>query len=236
MSNLGYFIAGFLLACALVIPITLFLLQQQKQKLAILAAELRSHSFDLKITLDELAEKNQILQQQSQIDSLSNAYNRSYFDLQMMAEIKRSRREQRPLALIFIDIDLFKTINDNYGHLVGDLVVKNIVSLIQQQLKRTGDKLCRYGGDEFAIILPNTELSGAVTLAESIRHTLNTTALIPQHTDLKISISAGCYAAIASSISCVKEYVGHADKALYLSKTHGRNQVYSQPLSKAVNL
>lgn len=236
MSNLGYFFAGVFLGCVFVITFTLYLLRQQKQKLTILTAELRSHSFDLKITLDELAEKNQILQQQSQIDSLSNAYNRSYFDQQMAAEIKRSRREQRPLALIFIDIDLFKTINDSYGHLVGDIVVKNIVSLIQQQLKRTSDKLCRYGGDEFAIILPNTELSGAITLAESIRHSLSATALIPEISELKVSISAGCYAATASSTSCVKEYVGQADKALYKSKSQGRNQVSSQPLSNVVNL
>ncbi|CAM3927697.1 GGDEF domain-containing protein [Rheinheimera salexigens] len=223
-----YFIAGNILAICIVIPLAWWLLHRQQQQMTTQAAELRSHSFELQITLNELAEKNYILQQQSLIDSLSNAYNRSYFDQQMAAEINRSRREQTSLALIFIDIDHFKTINDQSGHLVGDLVIKNLVWLIQQQLKRASDKLCRYGGDEFAIILPNTEIAGAVNLAESIRQQLNTTALISQEPALNITISVGCYAATATSESCIKEYVGQADKALYQSKTNGRNQVYPQ--------
>ncbi|MGI5310211.1 GGDEF domain-containing protein [Rheinheimera sp. WS51] len=234
MTEIGYyFIAGFSLGSVIAFIIAKFFLQRQQQQMAALATELRSHSFELQITLNELADKNQLLQQQSFIDSLTSAYNRSYFDQQMAAEITRSRREQTPLALILIDIDHFKSINDNNGHLIGDQVVIKLVSLMKAQLKRGCDKVCRYGGDEFAIILPNTELTGAISLAESILQQLNQAPLIAHEHILNISISAGCYAAIATKDSNITEYVSQADKALYLSKSKGRNQVYPQSSSTA---
>lgn len=223
-----HFIVGMIVGAVSVSVITTLLLLRQRQKMAALATELRNHSFELQITLNELAEKNQLLQQQSWLDTLSNAYNRSYFEQQMAAEINRSRREQHPLALVFIDVDRFKDINDDYGHLVGDQVIKNLVSLIQQQLKRASDKLCRFGGDEFAIILPNTDLAGAINLAESIRQQLNIAPLVEHEPTLTVTISAGCYTATADSSSCINDYIGHADKALYQSKTQGRNQVSAQ--------
>ena len=191
--------------------------------------QLRSHSFELQITLEELAEKNQLLAQQTRLDALSGIYNRAYFDNQMRAEIKRSRREQRELALVLLDIDHFKQINDTYGHLAGDKAIKLTASLIQQQLKRPGDKVCRYGGEEFALILPNTDVNGARMLAEHIRQMMAELHALPS----PLTLSAGCYAAIPQSHSDADEYIGFADKALYRAKATGRDQVCSFPQSFA---
>lgn len=192
--------------------------------------QLRSHSFELQIALEELAEKNQLLAQQTRLDALSGVYNRAYFDNQMRAEIKRSRREQRELALVLLDIDHFKQINDTYGHLAGDKAIKLTASLIQQQLKRPGDKVCRYGGEEFALILPNTDVNGARMLAEHIRQMMAELHALPS----PLTLSAGCYAAIPQSHSDADEYIGFADKALYRAKATGRDQVCSFPQSFAL--
>jgi diguanylate cyclase (GGDEF)-like protein len=193
-----------------------------------LETQLRSHSFELQITLDELEEKNRLLQQQSQLDALSGIYNRAYFDRRMRAELKRSRREQRSLALVLLDIDHFKLINDDHGHLAGDKAIRLVAQLIQQQLKRPGDKACRYGGEEFALILPNTDLDGAVQLAEQIRQQLDAN-LPPATQTFRLALSAGCYAAVPGLHSDSDEYIRFADSALYRAKVAGRNQVHSYP-------
>ena len=213
-----------------VIIVTLIAVQKIKRlkaDAAELEDQLRSHSFELQITLEELAEKNQLLTQQTQVDALSRIYNRAYFDSQMRAEIKRSRREQRQLALVLLDIDHFKLINDTYGHLTGDKAIKQTAMLMQQQLKRPGDKVCRYGGEEFALILPNTDVYGARQLAEQIRQALEKLNVLPT----QLTLSAGCYAGIPQTHSDADEYIGFADKALYRAKANGRNQVCSFPHS-----
>ncbi|HSG50834.1 MAG TPA: GGDEF domain-containing protein [Rheinheimera sp.] len=212
--------------------LTVFTVRQNKRlkaEVAELENQLRSHSFELQITLEELTEKNQLLTQQTQLDALSGIYNRAYFDNQMRAEIKRSRREQRQLALVLLDIDHFKQINDTYGHLTGDKAIKHTAAVIQKQLKRPGDKVCRYGGEEFALILPNTDVNGAQLLAEKIRRALAELSAMP----LQLTLSAGCYSAVPQTQSDADEYIGFADKALYRAKASGRNQVCSFPPSVA---
>ncbi|HEX5792654.1 MAG TPA: GGDEF domain-containing protein [Rheinheimera sp.] len=226
------FIAGAITGASLVAAFALAKSRRWKNAAAELENQLRSHSFELQITLDELAEKNQLLQQQTQIDALSGIYNRAYFDRRMRGELKRSRREQRSLALVLLDIDHFKRINDSQGHLAGDQAIKYVSALIQQQLKRPADKLCRYGGEEFALILPNTTLEGARQLAEHIRHSLETAA---QHSEpaFNLTLSAGCYAAVPGPQSDNDEYIRFADSALYRAKAAGRNQVHSYPPTPA---
>ncbi|MDP2714194.1 GGDEF domain-containing protein [Rheinheimera sp.] len=226
---LPYFLAGIVAGAALTgIAAAIKLLRWQKTA-AELECQLRSHSFELQITLDELAEKNLQLEQQSLTDALSGVYNRAYFDRQMRAELKRSRRELRTLALVLLDIDHFKRLNDNFGHLVGDQAITAVAQLIKQQLKRPADKLCRYGGEEFALILPNTGKEGAVQLAEQIRQQLATSPLLCNQQAVTITLSAGCYAAVPGPDSDNDEYIGFADKALYRAKAAGRDQVQSYP-------
>ncbi len=228
---LPYILIGVLTGAAITGVIAYCLLARAQQAAAELESQLRTHSFELQITLDELAEKNRLLEHQSRIDSLSGVYNRASFDQQMRAEIKRSRREQRALALVLLDIDHFKQINDTLGHLAGDQAITAVANVIKQQLKRPADKVCRYGGEEFALILPATCLQGAEQLAEQIRLALQNCPLTLNGQPYQLTISAGCYAAAPAADSDNDEYIRFADAALYRAKHAGRNQVHSYPFA-----
>src|SRR5690606_3571490 len=114
-----YFFIGMITGIGITCVLGAIKLMRWQRTAAELESQLRSHSFELQIALEELAEKNQLLQQQTETDALSGVFNRAYFNRQMQAELKRSRREQRPLSLVLLDIDYFKQVNDNHGHLAG---------------------------------------------------------------------------------------------------------------------
>lgn len=210
----------------------LFYLQQKKWQMTVadqLEDSIQQRTLELQITLTELAEKNKLLEQQSTIDALTGVRNRAFFDQKLSAEIKRSRRERSTLALLMIDIDHFKSFNDNHGHLVGDLVIKEVAQSLQQELKRSTDYLCRYGGEEFAIILPNTDAEGAMRLAEQLRLCLENQRIQHEKLELSISVSIGCYAGVAEINSVSIDYIQAADIALYQAKNEGRNRVVCSP-------
>lgn len=210
----------------------LFYLQQKKWQMTVadqLEDSIQQRTLELQITLIELAEKNKLLEQQSTIDALTGVRNRTFFDQKLSAEIKRSRRERSTLALLMIDIDHFKSFNDNHGHLVGDLVIKEVAQSLQQELKRSTDYLCRYGGEEFAIILPNTDSEGAMLLAEQLRLCLENQRIQHEKLELSISVSIGCYAGVAEINSVSIDYIQAADIALYRAKNEGRNRVVCNP-------
>lgn len=197
----------------------------QKETEETLEQSIQARTLELQVALTELAEKNKALEEQNTLDALSGVRNRAYFDKKFQAEIKRSRREQRPLALVMLDIDHFKQINDNHGHLAGDAVIRGVAQRIQAQLKRASDHICRYGGEEFALILPNTDADGVMAFAEQIRSSI---ALQPFDTEigpLPVQISAGCYAMTADAAMVSADYIQAADSALYQAKQAGRNQV-----------
>lgn len=215
----------------------LFYLQQKKWQLNVadqLEDSIQQRTLELQITLTELADKNKLLEQQSTRDALTGVRNRAFFDHKLSAEIKRSRRERSTLGLLMIDIDHFKAFNDNHGHLVGDLVIKEVANCLQQELKRSTDHLCRYGGEEFAIILPNTDKDGAMVLAEQVRLCLENQRIQYEELELSISVSIGCYAAVAEISSVSADYIQAADIALYQAKNEGRNKVVCSALSQVV--
>jgi len=186
---------------------------------------IQTRTFELQVALNELADKNRILEEQNTLDALSGVRNRAYFDKKILAELKRSRREQRPLALVMLDIDHFKQINDNHGHLAGDAVIRGVAQRIQDLLKRSSDYVCRYGGEEFALILPNTDGEGVLALAEQIRQSIAEQPFATEIGDLSVKISAGCFASIAGPEMVSTDFIHAADQALYQAKTAGRNQV-----------
>lgn len=200
-------------------------LKWQQETAEQLEANIQTRTFELQVALNELADKNRILEEQNTLDALTGVRNRAYFDKKIQAELKRSRREQRPLAVVMLDIDHFKQINDKHGHLAGDAVIRGVAEKIAQSLKRSSDHVCRYGGEEFALILPNTDAAGVQELAEQIRSSIADTPFETEIGPLSVHISAGCFAAVAAPDMVSTNFIHAADQALYLAKTSGRNQV-----------
>ncbi len=153
-------------------------------------------------------------------DRLTGAFNRHFFDRLVEKECARSARLGEPLSLLILDIDHFKRINDEHGHLAGDDVLKQLVSHIWERVRET-DILTRWGGEEFALLLPDTSLEGARKLAESLRTSVETTELVEGLPKLTISLGG---TRIRTDES-VKASFRRADAALYKAKDSGRNRV-----------
>ena len=160
-------------------------------------------------------------QQLAYIDGLTGIYNRRHFEVQIAAEIERASRYDGRLAIIMIDIDHFKRLNDEFGHLLGDEVLRQVSGVFEQQLRKV-DVVCRYGGEEFAILVPQTSGANAVEVAEKLRRMVEGYRFpgVP----LKVTISAGV-AEFPTHGRSRDELVAAADAALYASKEAGRNRV-----------
>ncbi|QYJ74960.1 diguanylate cyclase [Shewanella sp. FJAT-52076] len=185
----------------------------------------QERTLELEIALRELNEVNQKLTEQTTIDSLTGVKNRAAFNKRLQAEGRISRRQQTPMALLMLDIDHFKNINDKYGHLAGDHTLKTIADTLSAQLRRPTDLVSRFGGEEFAIILPSTDAEGAMAVAEHIREAVE--ALIIEWEQLKIplTVSIGVSSSIIESDEHPLQLLEQADKALYQAKNDGRNRV-----------
>jgi diguanylate cyclase (GGDEF)-like protein len=166
-------------------------------------------------------------------DGLTELNNHRQFQELLAQELERSRRYNRTVSLLLMDIDHFKSFNDTYGHPVGDLVLKEISSCIRQSI-RSNDIPARYGGEEFTVILPETVDKGCITIAERIRESIEKHVIHSLDRQLKVTVSIGCASFNAKKIS-QKELIDRADKALYYSKEHGRNKVtlYSDGMIKS---
>lgn len=157
------------------------------------------------------------------IDGLTGVHNKRYFVEQLDRELSRAARHRRPLTLVMCDIDHFKTVNDEYGHLAGDHVLKEVAQLAKRRL-RPDDVIARYGGEELALILPETDLSGAIQIAEELREMIATTGFVFEDEDIDITISCGV-AELETSWGSY-DFVKAADERLYEAKRAGRNRVH----------
>ncbi len=157
-------------------------------------------------------------------DGLTKLYNSRYFYNQIKAEIDRTKRYQRPLSLLLLDIDQFKEYNDNYGHLEGDKVLVRLGEVIKSCLRKM-DSAYRYGGEEFTVILPETAGDEAATVAERIRAAVEMDKFYPlkNKEQLSTTISIGVTEFLLDEEVAI--FVQRADKAMYLSKQSGRNRV-----------
>jgi diguanylate cyclase (GGDEF)-like protein len=156
-------------------------------------------------------------------DSLTQAYSRGHFLQLAENEISRARRHHHPLSLLLMDIDHFKNVNDRHGHSVGDRVLRAASDLFQSQLRRS-DLLGRYGGEEFTVLLPETDARGARIVAERIRGALRDSPLRVGSINIEITVSVGG-TDLRPEMQDIDAFLAHADAALYRAKDHGRDRV-----------
>lgn len=158
-------------------------------------------------------------------DSLTGIYNRKFLENQLQNELKRFKRGLRPFSLIMFDIDFFKKINDTYGHLCGDFVLKSLTSIVLSTIRAT-DTLARYGGEEFFCVLPETEIDNAIHFAEMLRKVVENKTFTFQDITIQLTISLGV-TAMNEEIKSSEVLLKKADDALYEAKRTGRNKVIS---------
>lgn len=171
----------------------------------------------------ELEHANQKLKQLSDTDQLTGLKNRRFLNQYLDDEFARSSRYQHSISILMIDIDHFKSVNDNYGHLAGDHCLKIIAQTIQQANRSPTDIAARYGGEEFCFVLPETDNEGATTVAERVLQQIENTVIPLDTGALRVTCSIGLYAGVPASIKDVNSFVDQADAALYQSKQNGRN-------------
>ena len=173
------------------------------------------------------AVKNAQLYEQAITDGMTKLYLHRYFKQRLGDEIKRAARFKRNIAMIMVDIDHFKLLNDNYGHQTGDEVLKRVASIIRRAV-RTHDLPARYGGEEFALVLPETDMIGAVAVAERIRRAIENDVIEYGGNVIRKTASFGV-AVFPDCANDMDSLIKAADVALYWSKEHGRNQVTAAP-------
>ena len=175
----------------------------------------------------KLAEANRVLHDLARRDGLTGVANRRHFDESLDRTFRSARRRSLPLGLLMLDVDYFKAFNDRYGHLAGDACLRRIAEAVQITVQRGDDIVGRYGGEEFAVLMPATDLDGAIGSAERIR--LAVSALRIEHLGspngiASISIGASSISPLRSDHAPVR-LVDAADRALYRAKSAGRDRV-----------
>ncbi len=174
----------------------------------------------------KLQDANRELEKISMVDGLTGISNRRYFDSFLQNLWGINMREKFPIALIMIDIDFFKKYNDTYGHLAGDQCLKSVANLIANTVRRPGDFVARFGGEEFAVLLSNTTEDGATDLAERIRARIEEAIIHnDEATDTKVTVSLGVASLVSLEDVSSDNLIKMADCALYEAKNTGRNKV-----------
>lgn len=189
----------------------------------------------VKSRTQELEYLNHLLLQASITDSLTATANRRHFDDMLDKEYRRASRDDQTLALLMVDLDYFKKINDSHGHLVGDICLQKAAGVLINCIKRPPDIVARYGGEEFAVLLPNTPLEGACVVAENIRQQISALKIsIPSGEQVRLTASIGVAAHQPRQRDSQAQLVQEADTALYQAKHTGRNRVVAAGASAAL--
>jgi len=173
---------------------------------------------------DHLKQSNRLLEELANTDPLTGLCNRRCLMGVMEREIKRSERTDLPISLVMVDIDFFKRVNDTYGHQMGDEVLVAVSALLQKHL-REYDQAARFGGEEFAVVLPATQLHHATQAAERMRAAAGTLTFEGELHDLRLTFSCGVATYPHPRVHSLDELIRTADDALYQAKREGRNRV-----------
>ncbi|BAC08476.1 diguanylate cyclase domain-containing protein [Thermosynechococcus vestitus] len=203
----------------------LFLLQRIAEPLTVALQQAEMY--------EALEQANTNLQEMVYIDSLTDIGNRRCFDELFLKEWRRCQREQKPLSLIMLDIDCFKAYNDHYGHLQGDEILKQVARILESHLQRAGDLATRFGGEEFALILPDTDQRGAIHIVEKIQGALAEANITHAKSTVgpKLTASFGIATTIPTLDHTPEMLLHLADQCLYEAKTHGRDRWVARELS-----
>ena len=182
-------------------------------------------NYELQREIGRRKELEKELQRQANTDALTGAYNRRYYETAFNREMKRTRRHGCPLALCLLDLDHFKSVNDDHGHAAGDAALRMVAHVCRAEL-RESDILGRLGGEEFIVILPHTGTAGAFEVAERLRKRLAETDVDEEGKTFRITATFGV-AELRDDDTSLEDIIRRADKALYHGKSKGRNCVYS---------
>jgi diguanylate cyclase (GGDEF)-like protein len=181
---------------------------------------------ELREAKSALEASNASLKQLALSDGLTGLANRRHFDESLNAEFKRAIRDQSPLALVMFDVDFFKRYNDHHGHVAGDACLQAVAKAVMGGQRRAGDVAARFGGEEFAILLPATNLEGALAVAEGVRAEIAAARAEHGASPFRIvTVSAGVHACIPARGAAPSVLVEAADRGLYQAKEQGRNRV-----------
>jgi|GEM_PF-627104 len=196
--------------------------------------QLQITKLNLQKTIRELENSKAELQLLASTDPMTGLYNRRYFSNITEHIFEIGKREKRNLSVLMLDIDNFKKINDNYGHKIGDEVIK-LLGATLQKLARKSDIICRFGGEEFLILLPDTDTNGAHSIAEKIRIEVQSIVLNVEETSseenpLNFTVSIGISSINIQQDQNIEAAINRADNALYQAKDEGKNKVSSMIL------
>ena len=180
---------------------------------------------ELEKVMVRLQRANQELEQRSNEDGLTGLYNRRYLNQEFKREFRRCKRNGSILTVMMLDIDHFKALNDRYGHLLGDQVLIELAQLLKRNLQRASDSLYRYGGEEFTVLLPDTDEIGARELAYKLATAVRQHEFDTDQGPLRITISIGVAVAAADVYDQPTQLLAVADEALYRAKAAGRDQI-----------
>jgi len=176
----------------------------------------------------------QHLEYQTQIDSLTSLFNRRAFEKKIQEEFERSKRYQSPLSVLILDLDNFKTINDTYGHHGGDSALVKISDTLRE-MTRQSDFASRYGGEEFVLILPETDQESAMQAASKIHSAIRSSSFGTISRPFTLTVSVGISSSSTKVYSTWREMVDDADRALYLAKNSGKDRIETWESEKKVS-
>lgn len=175
-----------------------------------------------KMTSNQIQEEVEKMNMLVALDVLTECFNRRYINEKLPIEIAKAKKYKKSLSVMMMDMDYFKEINDKYGHLAGDYVLKKVVKIVKENIRALSDWIARYGGEEFVIVLNDTDSSKAFSLAERIRLAIEKSAFNYKKEIIKVTVSIGV-TTLTDNINNKNKLIERADENLYKAKSMGRN-------------